>query len=769
MSAVWRASRAAVRRRRLQTFVIGVVILFCTATMVLALALVAASTGPFDQGYSQQRGAHLVAAFDNTKVSDAQLMQAARKPGVEAVAGPFGQVVLDDPGGVSGLQGGDVLTVVGRADPAGPVDRLTVSFGRWATGPGEIVLNETPGFNPSGVIGSRLTFPGRPKLTVVGIAYSVSQSAGAWVTPAEMTALHPTAAQMLYRFKAAATPGDISAGLASVTAGFPAGALTGSQSYLVIKQAVAAGPGTMVPFLMVFGILGLAVAVLIVGNVVSGAVIAGFRHIGVLKALGFTPDQVTAVYLIMLCVPAILGCTLGTAVGGLAAKPLLHQAFDQFGSGNIGVAPWADAAGLVGMPALVLLTAALPALRARRLSAVQALNAGAAQHAGRALAVQRRLTGARLPRSISLGLAMPFARPGRSALTVAAVVLGVATVTFASGLADSLTAYGNAANRSGGFQVIAWVGDGTHGEPISTLSAPVREARLQALPGTRHIYDYADLDVGLSGYTSSVRASFIKGDVASLGYVAVNGSLPAAPDEAMASGKFLRQRGLAVGDSVTLDAGGRQARVTIVGEDLSGEADELISTWATLATLAPDKQADSYDIQITPGSDITTYLHEVRAADPGLIALPQNTAWAYGIIMTAVASTLTLMLGIVSALGVFNTVVLNTRERRRDLGILKSIGMTPRQVTSMLITSMAALGAIGSLLGVPLGIAVHREVMPLVARAAGVDVPNSMLDVWHAPLLAQLALAGLAIAVLGALIPARSAARLTIAQVLRSE
>jgi putative ABC transport system permease protein len=44
-----------------------------------------------------------------------------------------------------------------------------------------------------------------------------------------------------------------------------------------------------------------------------------------------------------------------------------------------------------------------------------------------------------------------------------------------------------------------------------------------------------------------------------------------------------------------------------------------------------------------------------------------------------------------------------------------------------------------------------------------------MKDVWHAPQLVSLALAGVIIAVLGALIPARSAARLTIATVLHNE
>ena len=142
MSAVWRAARAAVRRRRLQTIVIGVVVGLSTTMIVVALGLMAASSGPFDQGYARQRGAHLVAAFDNTKVSDAQLAQAAQRSEVEAVAGPFGQSTVD----LTATAGFPprALTVVGRADPGGPVDQLNVWQGRWATKPGEIVLNQDP-------------------------------------------------------------------------------------------------------------------------------------------------------------------------------------------------------------------------------------------------------------------------------------------------------------------------------------------------------------------------------------------------------------------------------------------------------------------------------------------------------------------------------------------------------------------------------------------------------------------------------------------------
>ena len=87
----------------------------------------------------------------------------------------------------------------------------------------------------------------------------------------------------------------------------------------------------------------------------------------------------------------------------------------------------------------------------------------------------------------------------------------------------------------------------------------------------------------------------------------------------------------------------------------------------------------------------------------------------------------------------------------------------------MVVTSMAALGAFGGLLGIPIGIVAHRLVVPAMANGAQVAVPDFMVNVYHAPLLALLVLAGIGIAALGALVPARSAARATIAEVLHNE
>ena len=55
----------------------------------------------------------------------------------------------------------------------------------------------------------------------------------------------------------------------------------------------------------------LLLAVLIVISLVSGAVVAGVRRIGVLKSIGFTPLQVGAVYVAQAGFPAALGIVIG--------------------------------------------------------------------------------------------------------------------------------------------------------------------------------------------------------------------------------------------------------------------------------------------------------------------------------------------------------------------------------------------------------------------------------------------------------------------------
>jgi putative ABC transport system permease protein len=779
MKAVWRVARAAVRRRRLQTIVIGVVVLVSTATIVLALGLLTTASAPFDRAHAQQSGPHLVTAFDRAAVSDAQVSGTADQPVVSAAAGPFAQATLDITGN-GGQEMRPSLTTVGRAEPGGPVDRLNVWQGRWATAEGEIVLGYIPGRPGPMQVGDRISLPDGPTLTVVGFAYSVSRSAEAWVTPEQMADLAPTTTQMLYRFTNAATSADIAAGKAAVTEGLPGKALLGAESYLALKQDIASESAVYIPFLIVFGVLGVAVAVLIVGNVIGGAVVAGYRNIGMLKALGFTPNQVMTVYLVMVTVPSVIGCVLGTVLGNVVAQPLLTEAFESYGSSDVSVDLWVSVLALLGMPAVVALAALMSALRARGLSAAEAISAGSAPRTGRALRIQRWLGGVRLPRSVSLGLGVPFARPARSGLTLAAVVLGVMTVTLAIGVMLSVTAYRDAVDPdyTDRVELLApMVGDGPRRAPVDptepavapTLTDEEDEALLRSTPGAARVAAIAEQPVHVVGSREVVALRAYRGD-AQLGPRLDVGHWPTGPNEVAVPSRFLNGQGLAVGDSITIEHDGTRVRLEIVAVTVTNPAGELFADWSLIDRLAPDVRANSYLVQFEQGADQREYIDAVEAAEPGLEALPQaGGSSSQAVVLISSATILTIVLGAVAALGVFNTVVLNARERRRDLGMLKSIGMTPRQVTVMMVTSMGALGVVGGLLGVPLGVAAHQVIAPAMMRAAQSNVFGFVVDVYHVPLLVLLGLAGVVIAVLGAVIPARSAARVPIATVLHNE
>jgi len=120
--------------------------------------------------------------------------------------------------------------------------------------------------------------------------------------------------------------------------------------------------------------------------------------------------------------------------------------------------------------------------------------------------------------------------------------------------------------------------------------------------------------------------------------------------------------------------------------------------------------------------------------------------------------------------GVFNTVILTTREKVRDVAILKAVGMAPRQVVAMVVSSVVALGLVAGIIGIPLGLLLHALVLTFMARAAsGSDIPPSFFDLINHAELPLLGLAGVIIAALGAWAPAQWAASSGVVEVLQTE
>jgi putative ABC transport system permease protein len=385
---------------------------------------------------------------------------------------------------------------------------------------------------------------------------------------------------------------------------------------------------------------------------------------------------------------------------------------------------------------------------------------------------QARLAGAiPLPRSLTLGIGESLAKPIRSAMTVVAIVIGVATVTFASGLHQSLGLVASALTHDKQIQVQVYrSGETKKGGP----SGPTDEdttALIAGQPGTARYVSIGHANASVPGAGETVPVWAYRGDSSWLGFVMIHGRWFSAPGEAVAPTAFFARTGHRVGDTITADFYGTPVQLRLIGEIFDQQGDDILLR--TSFDSVPGKTvAWDYDVQLRPGTDPVQYASAIESSSPGLSARlnRENGADAAFLLINSVLAGLALVLGLIAASGVFNTVVLNTREKARDFAILKAVGMTPRQVITMVLASVAVLGLIGAAAGIPSGIGLHRYILAVMGQiATSTGIPDVFFNVFGVQVIAVLAATGVVIAMVGALLPARWAARSRIADVLQAE
>jgi putative ABC transport system permease protein len=780
---VLRAASGGVARHRAQTFVIVMVLLVSSAAATLGLALLAAANGPFEHAFARQHGADVAVSANQAKATDAQLSATRHAAGVTAAAGPFSLATATLNIATPNIQGVvQSVRIVGRASPGGPVDDLTLEAGHWPTAANQIVLSESLGFFPS--LGTRMTVttaPGKPQLTVVGIANSITNTAAAWVLPAEVGALRstgvPAQAEMLYRFASAGTNAQVRRDVAAVVAALPTGAVARYASWLNARQQATSNSAILAPFVEAFAFIGILMAVLIVANVVSGGVVAEYRRIGVLKSLGFSPAQVVVSYVVRVGLPALVGCLVGVLAGNVLAIPVLRKSAASFRVGSQMVPVWVNVVTPVTMVALVALTALLPALRAGRLSAVQAIARGHSPRQSRGYTAHRLATRLRLPRAVSIGLAAPFARPARTFGTLAAIMFGVTAVIFAVGLDSSLAKAEEGQSLAATAPVQVGMNNGNGWRPGSSTDRAI-VAALRRQPGTLRYVALAQLPLQASGLSRSVQAQATNGPAAWLGYPIISGHWYRGTDQVVVNTAYLSQTGLAVGDNTELTAAvpvtartaAKAVTVRIVGEVfVPGDTPALMASWQTLTPVAPGAGLDQYDVGLRPGVSSTGYVRGLNATLGAHYYASGPGSGQFYLIADSLIALLTLMMAVVAGLGVFNTVLLGTRERVHDLGVFKAVGMTPRQTIAMVLCWVAGPAVVAAVIAVPVGMVLRTATVNAMASAAYTGLPASFQAVYRPAEIVLLALSALVIGAAGALLPASWAARSRTATALRAE
>jgi putative ABC transport system permease protein len=363
---------------------------------------------------------------------------------------------------------------------------------------------------------------------------------------------------------------------------------------------------------------------------------------------------------------------------------------------------------------------------------------------------------------------------GRTASTAAALMIGLALVAgvtiFASGIKKSIDSAINKSvtaglvveNKDGWTSIPAAATDSVAKLPGVSVASSVRlsQAKVAGVSGSPGV-------TGVDPRTlpSVFQIEWKKGSNATLRSL--------GPNQTVVSDSWSKSKHRGVGDQIQVTTqNGKHVTYTIVGT-YKNNVHFLGDLTITNATLKRDFQVTQNQYSffgLRPGANVDRVQAQASAIldrqFPNAEAVTKagfkdtQTKWVNQI--SAFFYVLLSLAVIVSLFGIVNTLVLSIYERTRELGLLRAVGMSRRQVKRIVRYESVITALIGAVLGTVLGVFFAVIISrPLAAEGFELSFPVGTLVI-------LLILAGLA-GVLAAITPARRASKLNVLEALAYE
>jgi putative ABC transport system permease protein len=232
--------------------------------------------------------------------------------------------------------------------------------------------------------------------------------------------------------------------------------------------------------------------------------------------------------------------------------------------------------------------------------------------------------------------------------------------------------------------------------------------------------------------------------------------------------------GLGQGDTLYLltRRGERGFYIAGVVMDFTGQGLSVYGTYADLDRWFGEKDADRFTIKVAPGYSTAQVASEIEARYQKRrnVSLQTTEAFKDSILDLMNQSfqlfdVLNLIGVIIGSLGVINTLTMNVMERQREIGGLRSLGMTRRQVLRMVLAEALALGVMGGIYGLVVGYAIAHVLIMGTNLLIGYNLVYLFTP---QPFIIGILIA-LGVVQIAAFYPARRAARVNIIQAIQHE
>jgi putative ABC transport system permease protein len=359
--------------------------------------------------------------------------------------------------------------------------------------------------------------------------------------------------------------------------------------------------------------------------------------------------------------------------------------------------------------------------------------------------------------------------PPRTASTASALMIGLALVTLVAVLAAGLkSSFESSVNET--FNADYAITATNNFTPISTASAEA----LSKVPGVQVVSGVRAGSGRVFGELISV--SGVAGDVSRVITVRWQHGSQAIPGELGESGAFVSKdyadsKRLRVGSALELEAPSgnvMQLHVRGVFAPPKGGSPygQVTISAARFDAEYPNPQNLYAFIDIAGGATPAN----TRTLESALAGFPDaklqterqfktNQEQGINTLLNLLYVLLSLSI-IVSLFGIVNTLLLTVFERTRELGMLRAVGMTRRQLRRMIRQESVITALIGATLGIPVGLVLALMVGQAIEYPA-FTIPVGTLVVF--------VLAAIACGLVAAIFPARRAARLSVLAALQYE
>jgi putative ABC transport system permease protein len=431
---------AGIRSRLLASALTILLASAATATIVLALEVGQTARDPWQRTFDAANGAHVLA----TVPSEADALRIASLPGVAGRDAPVPSAIAR----VASGGGRERLRLAGLRSQA-RVNAPVRTEG--SAPPVQGVVLERSFADALGLrVGSTLRLAaggGRIDLPIVGTAVSPAQARYprsnpglAWVPRGTLARIEPDRGNWGWTEAIRLTdPAAASAFAARAVESLPPGAAY-IQTWEDQRAEALRDSEPIAIILTTYTIVLLIVVFAVVAILVGARATAQYREIGLLKAVGLTPRQVTVVFAVEAAALGLVAVVIGFTAGALLAPRLAEPSAEtMLGSPSSAASPWHLLVAAIPVLLVLVGSARAATRRSTRFTVLQAIQSGAPSPAPRSRLAQA-IARAPLPISLALGLKDLLASRRRALRLGGAIAVTGAAIVFALSMKASLDA-----------------------------------------------------------------------------------------------------------------------------------------------------------------------------------------------------------------------------------------------------------------------------------------------------------------------------------------